>query len=101
MKPSTVDAIVAAGLDPTEVTRVIRVALAEDLGPDGVDVTSRATIPAYQTDTADLVARADGVLAGIAVAAAAFELVDSGVTVTPQVADGTRVARGDVLATVT
>lgn len=101
MKPSTVDAVVAAGLDPTEVTRVIRVALAEDLGPDGIDVTSRATIPAYQTDTADLVARADGVLAGIAIAAAAFELVDSGVSVQPKVPDGTPVSRGDVLAAVT
>lgn len=101
MKPSTVDAVVAAGLDPTEVTRVIRVALAEDLGPDGIDVTSRATIPAYQTDTADLVARADGVLAGIAIAAAAFELVDSGVSVHLKVPDGTPVSRGDVLAAVT
>ena len=34
-----------------------------------------ATIPAEQTDTADLVARADGVVAGLAVAAAVFELV--------------------------
>jgi nicotinate-nucleotide pyrophosphorylase (carboxylating) len=101
MRPSTVDAVVAGGLDPTEVTRIIRTALAEDLGPQGLDVTSQATVPAYQTDTAELVARADGVLAGIAVAAAAFELVDSGVSVGPRVADGTRVARGDVLATVT
>jgi nicotinate-nucleotide pyrophosphorylase (carboxylating) len=101
MRPSTVDAVVAGGLDPTEVTRIIRTALAEDLGPQGLDVTSQATVPAYQTDTAELVARAEGVLAGIAVAAAAFELVDSGVSVQPRVADGTRVARGDVLATVT
>ena len=101
MRPSTVDAVVAGGLDPTEVTRIIRTALAEDLGPQGLDVTSRATVPAYQTDTAELVARGDGVLAGIAVAAAAFELVDSGVSVAPRVTDGTRVARGDLLATVT
>ena len=37
-------------------------------------MTSVATIPADQTDTADLVARADGVVAGLAVAAAVFEL---------------------------
>jgi nicotinate-nucleotide pyrophosphorylase (carboxylating) len=101
MRPSTVDAIVAGGLDPTDVTRVVRAALDEDLGPDGLDVTSRATIPGDQTDTADLVARADGVLAGIAVAAAVFDLVDPRTATTALVADGERVTRGDVLATVT
>ena len=54
-------------------------ALAEDLGgPDGVDVTSVATIPADQRDVADLVARADGVVAGLAVAAAVFDLASAG-----------------------
>jgi nicotinate-nucleotide pyrophosphorylase (carboxylating) len=101
MRPSTVDAIVAGGLDPTEVARVIRVALDEDLGPDGIDVTSVATIPDDQTDTGELVARADGVLAGVAVAAAVFEQVDARVVVTPAAADGERVTRGTVVATVT
>ena len=101
MRPSTVDALVAAGLDPTEVSRVIRVALEEDLGPDGIDVTSRATIPADQTDTAELVARGDGIVAGLIVAAAVFELIDQRVVVEPRIADGTRVTRGTPLATVT
>lgn len=101
MRSSTVDEIVAAGLDPTEVTRVVRTALDEDLGPDGLDVTSQATVPGDQTDTAALVARADGVVAGIAVAAMAFELVDAGTVASPAVADGAQVVRGDVLATVT
>ena len=100
MNPSTVDAIVAGGLDPTDVTRVIQTALDEDLGPDGLDVTSRATIPGDQSDTADLVARANGVLAGIAVAAAVFELLDARTTVTPVAADGDWVSRDDRLATV-
>jgi nicotinate-nucleotide pyrophosphorylase (carboxylating) len=99
MNPSTVEALRAAGLDPGYVEQVVRTALAEDLGgPDGVDVTSAATIPAGQTGTADVVARADGVVAGLPVAAAVFEL--SGCYVTPVVADGTAVRRGDVLATV-
>lgn len=101
MRSSTVDEIVAAGLDPTEVTRVVRTALDEDLGPDGLDVTSQATVPGDQTGTAALVARADGVVAGIAVAAMAFELVDAGTVASPAVADGAQVVRGDVLATVT
>lgn len=101
MRPSTVDAIVAGGLDPTEVTRVIRTALDEDLGPDGIDVTSRATVPDDQTGTGELVVRADGVLAGIAVACAAFELADPRTTATPVAADGAQVRRGEVVATVT
>jgi nicotinate-nucleotide pyrophosphorylase (carboxylating) len=81
------------------VERLVRVALAEDLGgPDGVDVTSAATIPADQTNTADLIARADGVVAGLPVAAAVFEALD--VEFTTEVTDGTAVRRGDVLATV-
>lgn len=107
MTESTRQAMRAAGLDPAQVRRVIENALVEDLGPDFLDVTSVATIPAEQTDTADLVARADGVVAGMAVAAAVFELVGEvtgfGRTVEVSVLarDGERVARGDVLATVT
>ncbi|WP_092382869.1 carboxylating nicotinate-nucleotide diphosphorylase [Micromonospora phaseoli] len=96
-----------AGLDPEQVRRIIENALVEDLGPDRLDVTSVATIPATQTDTADLVARAGGVVAGLAVAAAVFELAGevTGMGRTVEVSsvarDGERVARGDVLATVT
>jgi nicotinate-nucleotide pyrophosphorylase (carboxylating) len=62
-----------------------------------VDVTSAATIPADQTAAAELVARADGVVAGLPVAAVVFELL--GADWSAKVADGTAVRRGDVLAT--
>ncbi|MFI1192784.1 carboxylating nicotinate-nucleotide diphosphorylase [Micromonospora sp. NPDC020750] len=110
MRETTEQALRAGGLDPAEVRRVIVNAFTEDLGPDFLDVTSVATIPATQTDTADLVARADGVVAGLAVAAAVFEVVGevtgadggAGAAEVSLVAhDGQRVARGDVLATVT
>ncbi|MFC3503175.1 carboxylating nicotinate-nucleotide diphosphorylase [Micromonospora krabiensis] len=107
MRESTEQALRAGGLDPADVRAVVANALTEDLGPDFLDVTSVATIPAEQTDTADLVARADGVVAGLAVAAAVFELVgemtgtERTVEVSLVAADGERVARGDVLATVT
>jgi nicotinate-nucleotide pyrophosphorylase (carboxylating) len=100
VRRQTVDALVAQGLDPDAVERIIRGALDEDLGPRHVDVTSVATIPADQTDSADLVARAGGVVAGLTVAAAVFELVDPRTMINARVADGARVARGDVLATV-
>lgn len=107
MRESTERTLRDGGLDPGEVRRIVTTALAEDLGPDFRDVTSVATIPAEQTDTADLVARADGVVAGLAVAAAVFELVGTvtgdgrTVEVASVAVDGARVARGDVLATVT
>lgn len=107
MRESRKQALRDAGLDPAWVRGVIVDALAEDLGPDFLDVTSVATIPDAQTDTADLVARADGVVAGLPVAAAVFELVGevTGAGRTVEVSlvahDGQRVARGDVLATVT
>ncbi|WKU02772.1 carboxylating nicotinate-nucleotide diphosphorylase [Micromonospora sp. HUAS LYJ1] len=107
MRESTRQALTAGGLDPERVRRVIVDALTEDLGADFLDVTSVATIAAGQTDTADLVAREDGVVAGLAVAAAVFELVgevtaaERTVEVVVVAHDGARVARGDVLATVT
>jgi nicotinate-nucleotide pyrophosphorylase (carboxylating) len=113
MKPSIAAALRSDGLDPAAVERIIRAALDEDLGPDLLDVTSAATIPAGQIDTAELVARADGVVAGLHVAAAVFELADEiwsrrdgtahggTVEVTLKVRDGARVVRGDVLAVVT
>jgi nicotinate-nucleotide pyrophosphorylase (carboxylating) len=101
LNPSTVRALRAGGLDPEAVTRIVRDALAEDLGPELLDVTSVATIPAEQVDTADVVARAVGVVAGLAVAAAVFELAGTGTAGVLMVArDGERVARGQVLATV-
>ncbi|MFJ8581911.1 carboxylating nicotinate-nucleotide diphosphorylase [Micromonospora sp. NPDC093277] len=107
MRDSTERALRAGGLDPAGVRRVIVDAFTEDLGPDFLDVTSVATIPDKQNDTGDLVARADGVVAGLPVAAAVFELVgevtgtDRTVEVSLVAHDGQRVARGDVLATVT
>lgn len=101
LSDGTVAKLRDAGLDPDAVARIVVSALAEDLGgADGVDVTSVATIPAEQTDTADLVARADGVVAGLAVARAVFDEASARTVAWSQKAhDGERVARGDLLAT--
>jgi nicotinate-nucleotide pyrophosphorylase (carboxylating) len=67
-------ALCAAGLDPAEVVRVVRRALDEDLA-FGPDVTTESTVPADARATGDVVPRSPGVLAGIPVAAAVFDLV--------------------------
>jgi nicotinate-nucleotide pyrophosphorylase (carboxylating) len=77
MREQTARALHAEGIDPAEVRRIVQTALVEDLGHDWIDITSSATIPADQVDTADIVARAGGVIAGLHVAAAVFEEVDS------------------------
>ncbi|WP_426509319.1 carboxylating nicotinate-nucleotide diphosphorylase [Dactylosporangium sp. McL0621] len=88
------------GLDPAVVEEIVQRTLTEDLGPDRLDVTSVATIPADQTDDADIVARADGVVAGVWVAVAVFEAASGSVTAEVKKRDGERVVRGDVLATI-
>nr|BFE64066.1 carboxylating nicotinate-nucleotide diphosphorylase [Dactylosporangium thailandense] len=88
------------GLDPVAVEEIVQRTLTEDLGPDRLDVTSVATIPDDQTDDADIVARADGVVAGLWVAVAVFEAASGGITAEVRKRDGDRVVRGDVLATI-
>jgi nicotinate-nucleotide pyrophosphorylase (carboxylating) len=79
----------------------VRRALDEDLGPAG-DVTTLATVPPDATATARLVARQAGVVAGLQVAAAAFDIVGAGrVRIEFATSDGARVAPGELLATVT
>ncbi len=98
----TVDTLAKAGLDPAAVERIVRTALEEDLGgPSGVDITSVATIPAGQVGLAAVVARADGVVAGLPVVATVFDIAGGGaLEFCPRVPDGSRVGRDDVLATV-
>lgn len=91
----------APQLDRADVARIVRAALDEDLA-GGVDVTSEATIPAEQQGTGDLVARAEGVVAGLLVAEEVFAATTGGqARFDPKVTDGDRVTTGDVLATVT
>ncbi|HEU0130260.1 MAG TPA: carboxylating nicotinate-nucleotide diphosphorylase [Mycobacteriales bacterium] len=91
--------LAAAGLDPVHVADVVRRALDEDL-MGGLDVTSVATVPFDHEGVADIVARQPGVVAGVPVAAAVFELAaDDDVDVTLRLSDGDDVARGDVVLT--
>jgi nicotinate-nucleotide pyrophosphorylase (carboxylating) len=74
LRPELATAFTAAGLDPAEVVRVVRRALEEDLAL-GPDVTTEATVPVGARATGDVVPRGAGVLAGVPVAAAVFDLV--------------------------
>jgi nicotinate-nucleotide pyrophosphorylase (carboxylating) len=99
LTPELTERLREAGLDPAYVEDVVSRALEEDLG-GGLDVTSVATVPFDAEAAGDFVARADGVVAGLPVAAAVLELVtDDQVELTDVVPDGARVRAGDVLLT--
>jgi nicotinate-nucleotide pyrophosphorylase (carboxylating) len=90
-----------AGLDPAAVERLVVEALEEDLG-GGVDVTSVAVIPFDQESTADFVARAPGVVAGVPIAVAVLCLAtDDAVDIEEAVVDGMRVEAGTRLLSAT
>jgi nicotinate-nucleotide pyrophosphorylase (carboxylating) len=91
---------IAPGLPRHVVEEAVARALEEDLGAAG-DVTTTATIAAGALAAADLVARQDGVVAGLPVAAYVFETVSHGrLRVELGTADGARVTAGEVLATI-
>ena len=99
MTPETTpydDELRAAGLDPAAIRAQIAAALAEDL--PGGDVTSESTIAPDAQGSAVFAAREAGVVAGLGVAALVFhEVMGDTVAITDRVADGTRVAPGDVV----
>ncbi|MDS1271926.1 L-aspartate oxidase [Lipingzhangella sp. LS1_29] len=105
--PGTVDTHDPTGatVAAEHVTAIVAAALAEDLGPAPAplaDATSAATIPETQLGTADVVARADGVIAGLPLAEHIFWTVTEGaVTMERVAADGEEVKAGDTLLTVT
>jgi nicotinate-nucleotide pyrophosphorylase (carboxylating) len=88
LRAELADVLLDGGLDPTVVEQVVRRALDEDLAL-GPDVTTLATVPDGARADGDIVPRSAGVLAGVPVAAAVFELVGGpDVTVTLPAADG-------------
>jgi nicotinate-nucleotide pyrophosphorylase (carboxylating) len=79
-----------------EVARIIRTALAEDVG-DG-DVTTLTTIPDSALFEGELVAKDDGIVAGLDVARQVFAQLDSRVKWAVPVQDGDRVHSGQIIA---
>lgn len=79
---------------------IVAAALREDLGGLG-DITSDSVVPEETQAEVAMVARQAGVIAGLDVAALAFELVDPSLAVTYHEADGAHVAAGARLLTIT
>jgi nicotinate-nucleotide pyrophosphorylase (carboxylating) len=74
---------------------LIERALAEDVGVG--DVTGQVVIPEGTRASGSVIAKAEGVVAGLAAAEAVFETVDGSLELEVHATDGDRVVPGDVL----
>ena len=83
---------------PLEILAAIRAALAEDIGPG--DATTNSIVPAEATMRGQIIAKQDGVIAGLDVAQTVYQMVDAQVDFRPQVDEGARVTNRQVLALV-
>ena len=84
------------GLDPALLRRLALEALAEDRA--GHDVTTTALVPPEQAGRGVIIAKAEGVLAGLPLAAAVFAAVDGSLVWQAHSEDGRAVTPGDVVA---
>jgi nicotinate-nucleotide pyrophosphorylase (carboxylating) len=100
------ESLLPAELQHRAVLTLIQLALAEDLSVDDSlglhpadgDITSMATIPADSRLRGFIRAKANGVVAGLSVARAVFEMVDPTLTFRSSMTDGGLVEKGQVLA---
>ena len=80
------------------ITKLINNAFDEDLG-DG-DHTSLATIPADAKGKVELLAKDEGIIAGVEVASMVFKQLDKNLDVDILIEDGTKIVPGDIILTV-
>lgn len=85
--------------DNQEVSRIIQVALAEDVGAG--DITSQLIIPESTRATTRMVAREAMVVCGLFVAEAVFKTVDASLQVTINASEGAPVQAGSALMEIT
>lgn len=79
-----------------EVITAIQRALEEDIGSG--DLTTEAIVPPQATMWGDIIAKQDGVIAGLEVAEAVYKMLDEAVQFQPYVVDGEFVQRGQKVA---
>lgn len=82
-----------------EISECIRRALDEDIGSG--DVTTDSIVPVDASLRGRIVAKQNGVVAGLQIAEAVFRELDERITFTPQVDDGSKVESRTVIAEVT
>lgn len=82
-----------------QIDDMIKAALAEDI--NYIDVTTDYLVDEDKIDTAQYVAKADGILCGIEMALRVFTLLDPAATFDVYIQDGEKVRKGDIIARMT
>ena len=82
-----------------QADKLIRMALEEDITSE--DVSTNAVMPTKVQGTVDLIAKEDGVIAGMDVYARVFKLLDEDTEIEMFCQDGDEVREGDLMAKVT
>lgn len=86
-------------LSEITINSFIRLALAEDVGEG--DHSSLSCVPKGDTSTAVLIAKADGIIAGISLAERIFLAVDESLQLKSNTLDGKQIKVGDVIMEIT
>ncbi|MBI2505276.1 MAG: carboxylating nicotinate-nucleotide diphosphorylase [Candidatus Latescibacteria bacterium] len=84
-------------LHPEAYKAIVELALQEDLGAEGIDLTSAWVVPAQVQASAAVIARRAGVVAGLKVAGAVFNRLSPQITCTQKIEEGSALSPGQVL----
>ena len=82
-----------------QADQLIRMALQEDITSE--DVSTNAVMPTATRGTVDLIAKEDGVVAGLEIYARVFKILDEKTEIELHCKDGDEVKKGEPMATVT
>ena len=82
-----------------QADKLIRMALQEDITSE--DVSTNAVMPTATKGTVDLIAKEDGVVAGLEIYARVFKILDEKTEIELHCKDGDEVKKGELMATVT
>ena len=82
-----------------QADQLIRMALQEDITSE--DVSTNSVMPTATKGTVDLIAKEDGVVAGLDIYARVFTILDEKTEIDFHCKDGDEVKKGDLMATVT
>ncbi|TES93035.1 MAG: carboxylating nicotinate-nucleotide diphosphorylase [Candidatus Cloacimonadota bacterium] len=83
-------------IDKKELLKIVKAALKEDIGKG--DITTKFTVPSETNALGVVVAKEEGVLAGIQVAKEVFKVVDKKTKITVHKKDGAKFISGDIIA---
>ena len=82
-----------------QADQLIRMALQEDITSE--DVSTNAVMPTEVKGTVDLIAKEDGIIAGLDVYARVFQMLDEKTEIDFKCKDGDEVKKGELMATLT